>query len=113
VFRQLDAHVVLAQTRGDNFVHACLRSNRKYEVDTVLVDGSIQTDIYEVAGVGTLGNVQQRSIFMKLPQVLKNLTYIGVGVTEAGIDVDSQAMEDLSELLYNCYKEIPGMCAKY
>lgn len=47
---QAKQRVIIAQTRGESFVQALTKSQGKYEVDTVLRDGSIHTDTLQVDG---------------------------------------------------------------
>lgn len=43
--------VVIAQTRGHDFVDACTKASGSYEVDVFRQDGSKQTDVVHVEGL--------------------------------------------------------------
>uniref|UniRef100_K3W5G5 Mannitol dehydrogenase N-terminal domain-containing protein n=1 Tax=Globisporangium ultimum (strain ATCC 200006 / CBS 805.95 / DAOM BR144) TaxID=431595 RepID=K3W5G5_GLOUD len=107
VLRAIGSKVVIAQTRGSNFVDACAKANGTYEVDIYREDGSKQTDVVEVEAVGSLGNAEGRAAFLELPGKLPALKYIGFAVTDTGIAKDSQAIKDLAEFLFQCYNTIP------
>ncbi|OQR81671.1 hypothetical protein THRCLA_11522 [Thraustotheca clavata] len=106
-FRYLNYGVIVAQTRGRDFVDACLGAKGTYEVDTVDINGDITTDIVQLAAVGTLGTSEGRTAFLQLPFKLCNLQYIGVGVTESGIHPESLAMKDLAAFLTECSQALP------
>ncbi|CAH0482805.1 unnamed protein product [Peronospora belbahrii] len=102
--RAAGSAVIVAQTRGTSFASACIKSQGKYEIDTIQKDGSVQTEVIEVEAVGSLGDTEGRVAFMQLPSKLPNLKYIGFGVTESGIIKGGRALVDLTELLYNCFQ---------
>ncbi|KAF1774564.1 Metal-dependent hydrolase [Phytophthora cactorum] len=106
--RAAGSAVVVAQTRGTSFASACAKAEGKYEVDTIQKDGSVQTEIVEVEGVGSLGETQGHAAFMQLPSQLAKLKFIGFGVTESGIVKGGPAIVDLTELLYNCFTTLPN-----
>jgi mannitol-1-phosphate/altronate dehydrogenase len=101
--RALGEQVIVAQTRGSSFGKYFSTRNGSYEVDVVGIDGKVDTEEVTIAGVGTLGRSDGRNSFMSLPGKLLNLRYIGVGVTEAGVCHNGQAMKDLAELLHACF----------
>jgi mannitol-1-phosphate/altronate dehydrogenase len=101
--RALGEQVIVAQTRGSSFGKYFSTRNGSYEVDVVGLDGEVNTEEVTIAGVGTLGKPDGRRSFMNLPHKLLNLRYIGVGVTEAGVCHNGQAMKDLAELLHSCF----------
>ncbi|KDO26457.1 hypothetical protein SPRG_08260 [Saprolegnia parasitica CBS 223.65] len=105
--RQLGHGVVVAQPRGHDFVDACLAAGGTYEMDVVERDGHTSTHTVELAGVGTLGTRDGRAAFLELPYKLPHLRYIGVGVTEAGIQAGSQAMADFAAFLATCSVALP------
>jgi hypothetical protein len=108
MLRAIGSKVVIAQTRGQDFVDTMITTKGKYEVDTVQRDGKILTEVLDIEAVGTLGHEQGKQAFMKLPSKLPKLKYVGVGVTEGGINKDSQAMKDLAEFLYHCSQALPS-----
>lgn len=108
VLSAIGSKVVIAQTRGHDFVDACTNANGSYEVDVYRPDGSKQTDVIHVEAVGSLGNAEGRAAFMELPSKLPALKYIGFAVTDAGVAKDTQAIKDLAEFLYRCFQAIPG-----
>ncbi|KAG2502726.1 hypothetical protein JM16_009424 [Phytophthora kernoviae] len=105
--RALDCGVIVAQTRGSSFVDACTKAKGKYEVDTISPDGKVDTNVFELEAVGSLGVSEGRAAFFDLPSKLSNLKYIGFGVTEAGLAEGSQVSQDLAEFLYRAFKAIP------
>ncbi|GAB9463205.1 Mannitol 2-dehydrogenase [Globisporangium polare] len=107
VLSAIGSKVVIAQTRGHDFVDACTNANGSYEVDVYRPDGSKQTDVIHVEAVGSLGNAEGRAAFMELPSKLPALKYIGFAVTDAGVAKDTQAIKDLAEFLYRCFQAIP------
>lgn len=107
-FKALGNDVIIAQTRGRDFVEACIRAGSQYEVDTIDRNGQVSTEVVSVAGVCSLGIASDRTAFMQLPSRLPHLHYIGFGVTESGICQGSQAIRDLVEFLYHCFLAIPG-----
>lgn len=60
------------------------------------------------AAVGSLGTATGRAAFMALPAKLAGLKYIGFAVTEAGVAKDSQAIQNLAEFLFECFRAIPS-----
>lgn len=106
---ELGGEVILAQTRGTNFgKYLEGRSDRTYEVDTVLQDGRVITSTFPVAAAGSLGIPQGRETFLQLPAQLPNLCYIGLGLTEAGITHNGQSIVDLAEFLHACFIAAPN-----
>ena len=116
----LSAHCKQAifQTRGrtfvDSFQSECgdgvvdgkgVAASLQYEVDTKQFDGSVSTDKIEVYAAGTLGTPAGKSHLMDdLLSTLDDLSVIGVGVTEAGLQsADKQCMLDLTQVLYKAY----------
>ena len=104
--------VVVAQTRGHSFVHACGEAHGTYEVDVVRVDGSVETEKIEVEAVGSLGEASGRAALMQLPAQLPKLKYIGFGVTESGLVEGGAAIVDLTELLYRCFETRPSQAVQ-
>jgi Mannitol-1-phosphate/altronate dehydrogenases len=95
----------IVQTRGTSFMKYC--SSRKsgedqwtYEVDTVLHDGEIKTDVIVCYGAGTLGTEEGKKDTLELLDGLKGIKLIGVGVTEAGLaSATTKSMRDLFDIL--------------
>ena len=109
---EIGCEVVMAQARGNSFVeHMASRrlgygargAGRTYEVDTILQDGQVLTNSYPVAAVGSLGDAAGRAVFMELPKRMKQLRYIGLGLTEAGIAHNGRSIVDLAEFLHGCF----------
>ncbi|RHZ26622.1 hypothetical protein DYB37_011236 [Aphanomyces astaci] len=108
VWRHVNLNVVVLQTRGDDFAKQCTLDNLQYEVDTVERDGSVSTQVVQLAGVASLGvSAQKAAFFGRIPE-LTHLRYVGVGVTEAGIHPSSQAMKDLAAFLVALVEYFPG-----
>eukprot|EP00913_Durusdinium_trenchii_P018449 g17332.t1 len=102
---EVGGEIILAQTRGSSFPQYMFgRPDRCYEVDTVLQDGRVLTSLCPIAACGTLGKPEGRSAFMKLPERLPKLAYIGLGLTEAGIEHNGRSILDLAEFLYACFE---------
>jgi hypothetical protein len=80
--------VIIAQPRGKKFVNYMNDRNGVYEVDTVLVDGSVQTTRHQVEACDTLFDPQSRQAFLALPARTPSLRIIGVGITEAGFNIN-------------------------
>lgn len=110
---------IILQTRGRSFMDYCRATNGynnhgnnqngfllSYEVDTVQFDGNVRTDIIPCYGAGTLGTTKGKDdVLKKLIPNMKNISMIGIGVTEAGLSsVSSKAVQDFCDLLYTCYK---------
>jgi mannitol-1-phosphate/altronate dehydrogenase len=109
--REMGSAVVIAQTRGTSFgEYMAERPDATYEVDVVLPTGPA-IEAYAVAATGTLGTQGGRAAFMGLPALMPGLRIIGCGVTEAGIAAEGQAMLDLAEFLYHCWKAGLGTAA--
>ena len=92
---------VVIQTRGTSFMRYLeKRNDMKYEVDTVMPDGSVITELVPVYGAGSLGKTEHKEAVMTF---LKNLSkpprIVGVGVTEAGLTKGSKAMSDFLDML--------------
>ena len=105
---ELGCDVILAQTRGQSFGQYMQKrldegAGTKYELDTVLHDGSTLTTLYPITACGSLGVAEGRAAFMALPAKLKKLRFIGLGVTEAGITHNGSSMLALAEFLHACY----------
>ena len=81
----MNQRVIIAQTRGVDFVDKVLVAKGKYEIDTVLRNGNVETKTIQIDAVGTLGTDRGRSEFMQLPHKGFEIGIIGLGVTEAGI----------------------------
>ncbi|RHY07082.1 hypothetical protein DYB25_006257 [Aphanomyces astaci] len=109
VWRHVNLNVVVLQTRGDDFVKQCTLDNLQYEVDTVERDGSVSTQVVQLAGVASLGVAAQKAAFFGRIPELTHLRYVGVGVTEAGIHPSSQAMKDLAAFLVALVEYFPAM----
>lgn len=111
VLRQLGLDVFLCQTRGESFVQAMVQSNGTFVVDTVNVDGSISTDSYEICGVSSLASAESKHLLLdSVVHQMKTCQVIGFGVTEAGLDAQAQAMNDLAELLHAFYLQDTTRC---
>ena len=105
---ELGCDVILAQTRGQSFGQYMQKrldegAGPKYELDTVLHDGSTLTTLHPITACGSLGAAEGRAAFMALPAKLKKLRFIGLGVTEAGITHNGSSMLALAEFLHACY----------
>ncbi|ETN15860.1 hypothetical protein PPTG_06139 [Phytophthora nicotianae INRA-310] len=107
VFRALDSGVVVAQTRGTSFASACAATKGKYEVDTIDSEGHVDTTVFDLEAVGSLGVAEGRAAFLELPDKLPQLKYVGFGVTEAGLQSGTQVIKDLAEFLQAAFKAIP------
>ncbi|KAE9061581.1 hypothetical protein PF010_g29763, partial [Phytophthora fragariae] len=107
VFRALDSGVVVAQTRGTSFASACAAAKGKYEVDTINAGGRVDTTVLELEAVGSLGVPEGRAAFLELPAKLPQLKYVGFGVTEAGLQSNTQVIKDLAEFLQRAFQAIP------
>jgi mannitol-1-phosphate/altronate dehydrogenase len=77
-----------------------------YEVDTVQFDGQIQTNAIPCYGAGTLGTKEGKDeVMQKLLVNMKNLSVIGIGVTEAGLTSSTtKAVQDLADILKMCHR---------
>jgi mannitol-1-phosphate/altronate dehydrogenase len=110
--REAGESVIVAQPRGTSFgEYMAARpppSANTYEVDCVAVDGSVATTEQTIVAVGSLGSAAGRAAFMALPPALPRLRVIGVGVTEAGVAMDSGSMLHLAEFLHRCMQANPG-----
>jgi len=102
--REAGESVIIAQPRGTSFGEYMAKRApaNTYEVDCVAVDGSIATTEQVIVAVGSLGNDAGKAAFMALPPQLPRLRVIGVGVTEAGVAMDSGSMLHLAEFLHQC-----------
>ncbi|CAH0482804.1 unnamed protein product [Peronospora belbahrii] len=107
VFQALEIGVVVAQTRGTNFATACINSKGKYEVDIIDPKGGVTTKMYQVKAVGSLGVPEGRTAFIELPAKLPHLKYVGFGVTEAGLQSNTQVIQDLAAFLQGAFQAIP------
>ena len=104
----LGCEVVLVQTRGTTFCdymaeRFAARSDRSYEIDTVMADGTVGTTRCAVAACGSLGAPHARAAFLALPSKLSSLRYIGVGLTEAGLVHNGESINQLAALLHACF----------
>ncbi|OQR91187.1 hypothetical protein ACHHYP_04917 [Achlya hypogyna] len=97
--------VIVAQPRGHDFADACAAAGGAYEMDVVEYDGRISTSTVEQPR--SLGSPDGRAAFLALPFKLPNLRFIGVGVTEAGLQPGSAAMLDLAAFLTACTQALP------
>ncbi|CAI5708989.1 unnamed protein product [Peronospora destructor] len=107
IFQDLDSTVIVAQSRGTSFARACTEAKGKYEVDTIDVEGHVNTTAYLLEAVGSLGLTEDRTAFLELPAKLPQLKYVGFGVTEAGLQSKTQVIQDLAEFLQQTFKAIP------
>ncbi|KAI9918274.1 hypothetical protein PsorP6_011931 [Peronosclerospora sorghi] len=105
--RAAGSHVILAQTRGSDFVSACLAANGTYLVDCMDTDGRVDTHVVEVEAVGSLAHDDARRAFLHLPSQLPALRFIGVGVTESGLVKNGPALVHLTELLFHIFQARP------
>lgn len=103
---QAGYHPALIQTRGRTMMeYMDLRDDASYEVDTVLSDGSVQTDTIACYGVYSLGTTETKEAVYQelLPSMKTTLSILGVGVTEAGMaSSDTPVMKHLYQLLNKC-----------
>lgn len=102
---EIGCAVVLVQPRGLSFCNYIERrrwsgAGTTYELDTVRRDGSTTTTTHPVAACGSLA--LGRAAFLALPSRLRQLRYIGIGVTEAGVVHNAPAMLALAEFLHGC-----------
>jgi len=97
ILDQLDMKTIIMQPRGTDFIeYLSERESGDYEVDVSLLDGSVLTQtVHSVLAVGSLGIEEDTKDFLRLPFQLPHLSLIGVGVTEAGLQADSPAMNQL------------------
>lgn len=58
--------------------------------------------------MGSLGVPEGRAAFLELPAKLPQLKYVGFGVTEAGLQSNTQVIKDLAEFLQHAFQAIPG-----
>lgn len=97
---------VVIQTRGTSFMEYLKKKNdcdnnmRCYEVDTVMPDGTVTTELVPVYGAGSLGPPKHKDAVMSFLRSLRRPPrFIGVGVTEAGLAKGSKAMSDIFDIL--------------
>ncbi|CAH0490414.1 unnamed protein product [Peronospora farinosa] len=107
IFQALGSTVIVMQTRGTKFTTTCTNDKGKYEVDTIDYDGQVHTSVYQLEAVGSLGVSEDRRAFFKLPAKLPQLKYVGFGVTEAGLQSNTQVIQDLAKFLQETFKAIP------
>ena len=109
--REAGESVIVAQPRGTSFGEYMAarppQAASTYEVDCVAIDGSVATTEQAIVAVGSLGSAAGAAAFMALPPVLPRLRVIGVGVTEAGVAMDSGSMLHLAEFLHRCMQAKP------
>ena len=76
-----------------------------YPVDTIQFDGNTTTSNIQISAAGTLGTLEGKAqLIDKMLSKIKQISIIGVGVTEAGLsNANNQCMIDLTELLYKIY----------
>ena len=85
---QAGYHPALIQTRGRTMMDYMMISNddASYEVDTVLSNGSVETDKIACYGAYSLGTTETKeAVYQELLPSMKSLSILGVGVTEAGM----------------------------
>ena len=93
----------LIQTRGTSFVDAIQETGGTFEVDTVLPNGTVETDVFDCHGAFSLGRDKESVYQVLLPQIAASAAVaaaadvaantntatdpwiVGVGVTEAGL----------------------------
>lgn len=90
-----------ASQEGDDFMLT-------YEVDTVLFDGEVKTDVISCFGAGTLGTKEGKDeLIDNLIPNMESIALIGVGVTEAGLSsVENKVVTDLADILKSCYEQM-------
>ena len=105
----------LIQTRGTSFVDAIQETGGTFEVDTVLPNGTVETDVFDCHGAFSLGRDKESVYQVLLPQIAAHAAaadvaantntatdpwIVGVGVTEAGLaSHTTPVMQDLYDLL--------------
>ena len=91
----------LIQTRGTSFVDAIQETGGTFEVDTVLPNDTVETDVFDCHGAFSLGRDKESVYQVLLPQIAVHAAavadvaanantatdpwIVGVGVTEAGL----------------------------
>ena len=111
----LDFSTAILQTRGrsfldytrDNIDNYTFKNDDdddlfeySYPVDTVHVNGDIETESISYGAAGTLGSLEGKEEANELIGQMKSIVLIGVGVTEAGLSsVDNPAMKNLADIL--------------
>ena len=110
----------LIQTRGKSFVEYMQQRQQQqqqdesagtFEVDTVLSNGTVQTDKFACAGAFSLGHDKSSVYEVLLPRMkASGVSILGVGVTEAGLaSHTTTAMQDLYELLDKIRQTCPPL----
>jgi len=108
----------LIQTRGKSFVEYMQHRQQQqdenagtFEVDTVLPNGTVQTDKFACAGAFSLGHDKSSVYEVLLPRMkARGVSILGVGVTEAGLaSHTTTAMQDLYELLDKIRQTCPPL----
>ena len=79
---------MIAQPRGVSFVERIKKTNGLYEVDTILANGEVLTDQFKIVAAGSLSNHEDKKSFLDLPSYLPSLRIIGIGITEAGFNIN-------------------------
>jgi hypothetical protein len=100
--------VALFQPRGEGFADACQAAGLRYDADTSHRDGRVTTETLQLAGVGSLAREADRQRFLRLPETLPALRFVGVGITDAGFVRGSAALRDLAQFLFACHVHRPG-----
>ncbi|KAL1507052.1 hypothetical protein AB1Y20_007914 [Prymnesium parvum] len=112
ILSELGCEIVFVQGRGSSF-EKYMQARKEstppgerptYEVDTVLSDGAVLTTYHKVAACGSLSTREGCEAFFRLPEKLRQLRYIGVGITEAGIVHNGSAILALAEFLHGCFR---------
>lgn len=78
--------VLIAQPRGDNLVKSLQTNSGVYEVDTVLIDGTVKITKHKVEAYGSLSNIVARKEFMNFPRKLSSFRILAIGITENGFN---------------------------
>lgn len=102
-------HPALIQTRGRTMMDYMMDSETSsYPVDTVMPDGSIQTDKVPIYGAYSLGTDEtKQAVYQELLPNIKTCSILGVGVTEAGLaSSETPVMHNLYELLQHICSDL-------
>ncbi|GLD99292.1 hypothetical protein PINS_up008010 [Pythium insidiosum] len=109
VLQRLNCEVVLLQPRGTDFAETCRKDCfNSYDIETIHPNGRIQAEFVQLKAVGSLARQNDRQAFLRLPSRLHDLRFIGLGVTEAGLQPGSAVVAHLAEFLVECWRTIPG-----
>ena len=104
----------LFQPRGTSFLSSLggdgsLLLNASYEVDTIEQTGETSTiTVGPVSLISTLSTIEGFDLLLSTPNMTTPITTIGVGLTEAGVSLDSPAMRALLVLLMQCHVTQPA-----